>query len=258
MQKRLTAEEQDIFFQEIIRKMPGITEPGKLEELSLLALSMMLRRPADNVLLDELIHQVKDVMAEVKPGHTPEAVRNEMRFAARGCIKVLQAAKERRLPRHKQSESDNWAQSDGKTTFHATHHQTEDEVSDNKVARWVAIAAAVLVLGGGVAWWSSGDAPASDGSETSKFVDQIVAAAQGDAPANHMFGGPLKVISMGGVAVVTASGVPPRICAASGMKLVKKGLLSVNGVTPTRVSSAIITELCNKEDGDATIMWAPK
>ncbi|MBI3444158.1 MAG: hypothetical protein HY055_02030, partial [Magnetospirillum sp.] len=45
---------------------------------------------------------------------------------------------------------------------------------------------------------------------------------------------------------------------SSGMKLVKKGLLSVNGVTPTRVSSAIITELCNKESGNATLMWAPK
>ena len=66
----------------------------------------------------------------------------------------------------------------------------------------------------------------------------------------------MEVSAMNGVPVVTARGVPRRVCAASGMRLVRKGLLSVNGETPTRISSAIITELCNKGDGDATIRWA--
>ena len=97
---------------------------------------------------------------------------------------------------------------------------------------------------------------ASASSEAEKFVQQIVQAAQGDAPATHMFGGPLKVSSKGGVPVVTAEGVPPSVCSASGPWLVRKGLLSVNGVTPVRVSLAIITELCNNVTGGATMMWA--
>ncbi|WP_245651097.1 hypothetical protein [Paramagnetospirillum marisnigri] len=233
---------------------------AKLEEISLLALALMLRRPADSELLDELIRQIKAAVAEVKPSHSPESIREEMRGAARACVKALQAAKEKRLPRHLQEAAHPPAAShpSPKPKTKPIHRPDPEEASNNRVARIVAAVAGVLVLAGGIGWWIGQDAQVTDSGDTEKFVEQIVKAVEGNAPPNHMFGGELKVISMGGMPVVTAAGVPPRICAASGMRLVRKGLLSVNGVTPTRVSSAIITELCNKEEGDASIMWAPK
>ena len=92
MGKPATAEEQEALFQAIIRKLPAVEEPGQLQEIATLALALMLRRPADRDLREELTHEIIDIVAAVKPGHSPEALRNEMRFAARGCIKVLQAA----------------------------------------------------------------------------------------------------------------------------------------------------------------------
>ncbi|BAE49088.1 hypothetical protein [Paramagnetospirillum magneticum] len=258
VEKPATTEEQEALFQAIILKMPGVTNPAKLEQLTLLALDLMLRRPFDKELRAALRRRVQESMAEVKPGHTPEVQRNEMRIAARGCIEVLRAAKEQRLPR---SVTDNWAQSkDGK--FHPPHHRvTEEEQEEGRGLRIAAAALVALTLAiGGYIWWSRSQEPAeSTSSETDRFVAQMVESAQGNAPPSHLFGGAIRVTSMNGVPVVIAERVPPRICSASGMKLVKKGLLSVNGVTPTRVSSAIITELCNKDGGgDATLMWAPK
>jgi len=246
VEKHLSPEEADAFFQEIIRKLPSVADPAKLEELSLLALAMMLRRAASRALRDELSQQIRAIVSSVTPGHSPEATRDAMRIAVRGCVRVLQVAKERRQPRTPQPGA---ADSSG-------HHSLEGKRRGNQVI-WGAVATAVLmVLIGAFFGWNRKEESGYDPNETVKFVDQIVRAAQGEAPATHMFGGSLEVSSMNGVPVVTAKGVPRRICAASGMMLVKKGLLSVNGDTPSRISSAIITELCNKADGDATMMWA--
>ncbi|WP_096704629.1 hypothetical protein [Magnetospirillum sp. 15-1] len=256
--KPATTEEQEALFQAIILKMPGVADPAKLEQLTILALDLMLRRPYDRDLREALRHRVREVIAEVKPGHNAEVHRNEMRFAARGCVEVLRAAKEQRLPR---SATDNWAQSkDGK--FHPHHHRDEEE--EKAEGRGLLIAGAALVAliltVGGYILWSRSQAPAENtGSETDRFVAQMIESSQGNAPPSHIFGGAIRVTSMNGVPVVIAERVPTRICSASGMKLVKKGLLSVNGITPSRVSSAIITELCNKDgSSDATLMWAPK
>ncbi len=260
MEKRLTPEEHEAFFHEIVRKMPMVHAPAKLEELAGLALAMTLRREGSRDLRDELAHQIKTIIAAIKPGSTPEATAAATREAAEACIKVLEVAKAKRQPRPPVPPAHPAPHhSAAKHDAHPAHHIPKTEISDNKLAKIVIGVTCVLVLAGGAVWWSGAkDTPSSDGTEIARFVEQITKAAQGEAPATHMFGGALKISSMGGIPVVTAHGVPPSVCAASGMRLVKKGLLSVNGVTPNRVSSAIITELCNKEDGDATIMWAPK
>ncbi|AVM76243.1 hypothetical protein [Magnetospirillum gryphiswaldense] len=255
MEKRLSPEEAEVIFQEIIRKLPSVSTPAKLEELSLLALAMMLRRASSKDLRDELSHQIREIVSSVTPGHSPEAMRNAMRFAVRGCIKVLQVAKERRLPRDTHLDAE--TRSIG-VEEHGHHAPTKpvDKFTGNPIIVGAVAIAVLLVLLGAYLGWSGKQDDGYDPNETTKFVEQMILASQGQAPATHMFGGTLEVSAMNGVPVVTARGIPRRICAASGMRLVKKGLLSINGDTPTRISSAIITELCNKDDGDATIMWA--
>jgi hypothetical protein len=236
VEKRLTPEEADAYFQEIVRKIPFVREPAKLEELSLLALAMMLRRASSRDLRDELSHQIRTITASVTPGHSSDATGEAMRMAARGCMRVLQVAKERRRPRDP--------------------HPHPAPKPANRILQACLALAALMVVAGAFLGWKDEPEDDYDPKDTTRFVEQIIQSAQGDAPATHMFGGTLEVSSMNGVPVVIAKEVPRRVCAASGMRLVKKGLLSVNGDTPSRISSAIITELCNRGEGDATMMWA--
>ena len=254
MDKQLTPEEKEAFFQDIIRKLPAVRDPAKLEELSLLALAMMLRRASSKDLRDELSHQIKEIVASVTPGHSADATNDALRLAAKACIGVLRKAKERRQPREMPPAPPPVA----RLASHPHGHSEEAKPFGGKRVIPLAVGGAVLLVVIGIALgWSNRSEDGYDPNETTKFVEQMISAAQGGAPTTNIFGGPLEVSSMNGIPVVTARGVPSRVCAASGMRLVKKGLLSVNGETPNRISSAIITELCNKVDGDSTIMWAP-
>ncbi|MBI4969892.1 MAG: hypothetical protein HZC25_17385 [Rhodospirillales bacterium] len=259
MEKQAAPADSKDFFLEIIRALPKMHHPDKLEELSLLALSLLLRRTESQPLRNELAEKIKAVMAAAPPQPTPEAMRN----LARGCIRVLREAKKRRLPRAAQEIALSHSHPHSQPHPHPhphPHHPATDTGSPRLVNRilWGLAGGVVLaVLIGAYIEWKSRSADDYDPKETLKFVEQIIESAQGHPPPTHVFGGALELASMNGVPVVIARGVPPRVCAASGMRLARKGLLSVNGETPQRVSSALITELCYKETGAATIMWAP-
>lgn len=90
------------------------------------------------------------------------------------------------------------------------------------------------------------------------FVEQIERAAAGASFERNIFGGTMVVARQGNQVIVTAGNVPPNICVSVGWKLVRKGILTINGTTPLRVSAAKLTELCNQEDETATLAWSPK
>jgi len=89
------------------------------------------------------------------------------------------------------------------------------------------------------------------------LVAQMEAATRGNVPATNIFGGSLRASAQGGRTVVTVDGIPPGECMSAGWDLVRKGLLTVNGVTPKSVSAAKLNDLCHEEDL-ATLIWAPK
>lgn len=96
----------------------------------------------------------------------------------------------------------------------------------------------------------------ADGAE--QFLDHMVAAAGGVAPLAGP-GGPVFHVERksNGQIVVTAERVPPGPCVSAGWKLVRRGMLSINGITPTRVSAARLADLCNQSDS-ATVVWIPR
>lgn len=86
---------------------------------------------------------------------------------------------------------------------------------------------------------------------------QIEAAAKGASPEERHDGIVIRLLSSGGVMVVTADQVPPKLCVSAGWDLVKDGTLTINGVTPLRVSAARLAELCNANP-PATLVWTPE
>ncbi len=254
MSKPATAEEQEALFQAIIRKIPSVDTPARLQEVATLALALMLRRPADHELKAELTRKIKEIVGGVRSDHPPDSLR----AAARGCIQVLQLAKARRLPRSaQQGTAGNWAKAGGKPR-RPTRSEPEKEAG-RKAPMVLAVAAVLITVIGGYVWWRGARSDEGESStDIARFIEQVIQAGQGSAEPTHVFGGALRLQSLGGRPVVVAEGVPPRVCAAAGWGLVRKGILTINGITPNRVSATRITELCNSEDGNAVIMWMPK
>lgn len=96
------------------------------------------------------------------------------------------------------------------------------------------------------------------GPTAAQFVEQMERAAQGDAAPSHLFGGGLAVAMNGGRATVTAENVPSKVCVLAGWPLSRKGIVSINGVTPARISAAGLATICNREGTSATLSWTPR
>jgi len=251
-----SAEEQEALLQAIVRKIPSIEEPDRLREATEAALSLLLRRPTDRGLRAQLTLRVAAIVDGID--HAKPASREAMmRDAARDCLGVLQSARERRLSRA--AEAALAGPGAAKTSPSQRSPAARRARHRAQAGYAVAIAGAVTVLLGGLLWFMAlrPAAPAVM-AEPARLVEQMTVAIQGDVPSNHVFGGALRRITRGDLPVVVAEAVPPRACAAAGWALVRKGVLTINGITPSRPSAARITDLCNHGDGDATLQWMPK
>ena len=262
MQQVDAAAEQEALFQAIIRKLPAVEDPAQLAELGHAALALMLRRPGDRALREELTRQIDAALAPVHPGLAGEARRTAMRCAARACVRVLRSARERRLSRADEARH---GAASHPPHHHAAPHAAVSSGAQRNAARALWIGAALVALVGAGLWGMALRPKPPDLSALAlRLVEQMAAAAEGGpaaegaAPAQHVFGGALRVEGAAPAPLVVAEGVPPPACVSAGWALVRKGVLTINGVTPNRVSAIRVTELCNQGDGDATIAWMPK
>jgi hypothetical protein len=126
---------------------------------------------------------------------------------------------------------------------------------------WLGLAAALALglAGGGWAIWGGG--PSSGSAKVAgpdAFLAQMMQAAEGVPMTENVFGGAIVVERSGSQLTITADRVPPGICVSVGWKLVRKGLLSINGTTPMRVSAARLADLCNQGEGTAVLAWSPR
>ncbi|SEH45623.1 hypothetical protein [Magnetospirillum fulvum] len=244
-----SAEEQEALLQAIVKKLPSIEDPDRLREATEAALSLLLRRPTDRGLRAHLtlrVAAIVDGIDRAKPAER-EAM---MRDAARDCLGVLHSARDRRVSRPPEREKS--PASLRSPAARRARHRAQAGYA-------VAIAGGVTVMVGGLLWvMALRPSPPPVMAEPARLVEQITAVAQGEVMATHVFGGAIRLTMRGDLPVVVAEAVPPRACAAAGWALVRKGLLTINGITPSRASAARITDLCNHGEGDATIQWMPK
>ncbi len=247
-------QEQEALFEVIVRKIPSIKEPSRLKELVKQAVSLMLRRPEDQSLRSKLTQCVNEMFTGVASA-PPSAVKQAQgKRTARDCIEVLQAAKEHRLPR-------DIVYPYGASSGHEVKKGVKHPVSaEPKATASILIAASVFaaILVGSVAWQSNRANHDSIFVDAKTFTGQMIASANSSEVVESPFGGHIKQQTVDGKQKVLADKVPNRICAASGWTLVHHGILTVNGVTPKRVSSAIITDLCYSAKGEVSIAWEPK
>ncbi|MCA1909581.1 MAG: hypothetical protein LDL39_14575 [Magnetospirillum sp.] len=128
--------------------------------------------------------------------------------------------------------------------------------SPHRLRPWVLVSGLVAItVGGGLALWLLMDAENHAGDPTDLLVSQMQTAAKGgNPPPFHALGGALRTLYGQGRINVVAEDVPSGPCVKAGWRLAKSGTIIVNGVLPTRLSAAKLTELC---EGGATLTWAP-
>jgi hypothetical protein len=121
-----------------------------------------------------------------------------------------------------------------------------------------AVALAVAALVGGALTFQAG-VRSGMAATPEAFTDQMEAVARGDGESvHHVFGGTIRAVRNGSTLALVADNVPPSACVSVGWKLVRKGLLSINGTMPLRVSAARLSELCNEGGGNAVLTWIPR
>lgn len=93
--------------------------------------------------------------------------------------------------------------------------------------------------------------------EADALVSQMKAALAGRPLGAPLFDTLPSVSGGGREILVTMTNIPPKVCVLASWDLYRLGTVTVNGVTPQRVSAARLVDLCN-EATPATIIWMPK
>jgi hypothetical protein len=113
----------------------------------------------------------------------------------------------------------------------------------------------VLLSGLGITLLAMSHAP-DPRRDADSLVDRMKAALAGKKP-DPLFGAYPTVSGSGREVMVTMTRIPPKVCVLAAWDLYRLGTISINGVTPQRVSAAKLVDMCNEGDA-ATIVWAPK
>ena len=264
----LSREEQEALVDVIIHKIPTIKETDRLELLVQQALELLLHNPEDMELRQTLHKCASDLFAALEFVPPSEVRKAQERRTARDCVEVLQAAREHRLPRDLQVPVGQPVHRDVSTAndnHHAVpkhrHHRHAKRHHNREIMVGVVVMVLVMgAVGGALVWRSLFESHNSIFSDAKTFVAQMIAVgAGGEEQTDVSGGGSIRHKVKDAHVLVVAEKVPSRLCAAAGWELVHKGTLTIDGVTPRRVSSAILTELCYEgENQKVTLVWEPK
>ncbi len=122
---------------------------------------------------------------------------------------------------------------------------------------WRSVLGGLIV--GGVAFLANASIWREEMPTYSHLVEQMVLTADhGAVPASHVFGGALRVESMGGNIAITAQAVPRKPCVNAAWVLARTGRVAINGVMPSRITAAVLGELCGRGSRGGKITWIPR
>ncbi|PKU23478.1 hypothetical protein [Telmatospirillum siberiense] len=267
------AQQEEALFKVLLQRVQSSGDKQHLQERCEAALRLILNRDEDQAARDELTANIARLVAALPDDVGSGPGRQALAKAVEASLGLLKTAEQKRLTPARVSappaqvkpvpatasaagyERKAPVQAHGgshpQAHAHATHSHPPPKETPWSLFGMIALLLVILAVGLVIGLRERGDPP------TRPLVAQMEGATRGNIPAANIFGGALRVAVQGGRTVVTVEGIPPGECVSSGWDLVRKGLLTVNGVTPPRVSAAKLNDLCHEEDA-ATLIWSPK
>jgi len=251
---QLSREQEEELFQSLLRKLPAAQDRHHLEEATIAALQQLLHRPADREVLDTLRRRAAEITHSLPEHSAGEKAKADLAHAAWRCVELLQQA---RRPRPARDGGGPAQRGPGVERSQRTGHPHKFAKAPSHRARnWALGLGLLAILAGGGAWLHGAGGGAAQ--SPAQLAAQMEDAAAGNVVPVHAFGGPLRVEREGSAITVVAERVPPQACVSTGWSLIHKGVISVNGVTPQRVTAAKLSDLCHDLDEGATLAWQPK
>lgn len=276
------AKEEAALFAALLARVRASQDKSHLLERSEAALRLILDRGEDEALRDEMISLVTNAVSLVPDNIEGERGRVALATAISDCLRFLASAEQRRVEwmsaaRTGQPPGPAMPLSPDPAAGAAARHARplesvadfEKSVNAKRRARRgvrssgrggtaAMILTLLIILGAGLAISLNSRQDARQNADQSRpLVVQIEAAVHGQVPVTNLFGGTIRVSIENGRTTVTLTGIPAGECVLSGWELVRKGILTINGVTPIRVSAAKLNDLCHDDD-TATLRWTPK
>lgn len=271
-----TAQQEAALVRALLHRVQSSGDKAHLQERCEVALQLILNREEDRSLRDELTADISLMLTALPEDVTDGPGREALAKVIDASLGVLKVAEQHRLAslpaspppvsevkapsvadsaagyERKATAQEHHAASSAHVHLHATHAHFHPPAKQSAGSLLGMLGMLLVIVAIGVAI-----ALRDREQSVRPLVAQMEGATHGSIPATNIFGGSLRVAVQGGRTVVTVEGIPPGECVSSGWDLVRKGLLTVNGVTPPRVSAARLNDLCHEEDA-ATMVWSPK
>lgn len=266
------ARQEEALFRALLTRVRASNDKVHLQERCDAALRLVLNRDEDRPTRDQLIADIAMLVETLPETVSDGPGREAFEKTVDACLGLLSSAEQKRVgparvmvPSQPQLQTQPVAapaghsSADGTASHDKAAHQPAGQAhrferrKERSGSLFGMIGMLVVIVGAGLAIGlrDRGDSGARP------LVVQMEAATRGSIPASNIFGGSLRVTSQGGHLAVMVEGIPASECVASGWDLVRKGVLTINGVTPPRISAAKINDLCHEEDV-ATLIWVPK
>jgi len=244
---------QDELFALLLHKIPTSTDRHQLEEATMAALQLILRRTGDKDLIDDLKCQIDMAVFGVgEEGSGPDG-EHQLDKAASRCAEILQRGREKRKQRDTLHASPPHP-AEPQTKHHPHHHDmNRNPPRGKRRAAGLALIAALAAIS---TWfYLEVHNPSHTAAE---LVRQMDDAARGNGPLVHVFGGPLTVTKDNNAISVVAGRIPADICVSASWLLIRKGIVAIDGATPQRVTPSQLSDLCHEQDAGATLTWSQR
>jgi hypothetical protein len=246
-------DQEDALFQSLLRKLPASPDRAHLLEATQAGLRMLLHRPGDKDTLDAMCRRAESIVRTLPETPAGDKARADLMHGAWRCVELLQQAR-RPLKGQPLSHTD---PADDSQPASGGRPRRAAKPKRRRTREWI-LAVGALGLASGIGVWALRSGGGGEPQSAAQLARQMEEAAAGTPVAVHAFGGPLRVERDGGAIVVVAERVPSHACVSTGWTLIRKGVVSINGETPQRVSAAILSSLCRDSPEGATLSWQPR
>lgn len=135
------------------------------------------------------------------------------------------------------------------------HHPRRRRRPKSHAILWLTLSITLVLVGlvaAGIIW------RVTDNQAALLVEDMLVAAERNGGPTRHALGGRLYTKREGDHVTVVALDLSQKDCVQAGWALVKRGIVTINTITPQRVSAAVLADLCAKGEESARLEWSPR